>query len=453
MSISNNVNTQTGSMIPTNDLYESMQDDWHYFYKSYLGGTDYREGHYLVKYQNESDAEYSARLRATPLENHCASVIGVYNSFLFREDIERELGTLKTMPEVEDLLEDADLDGRSLDNFMSDINVWSSVFGHAWIVVVQPNVDATTRAQQQLLGVRPYLNMLTPLSVLDWEYSRNIVGRYELAYFKYIEDVNGDVVTVKEWYPQVIVTTIYDMKKKVSGQPITETNGLGVVPIVCAYNQRSGHRGVGISDLADIADLQKFIYNATSEVDQSIRLNTHPSLVKSSNTSAGIGAGSLINMDEDMDPALKPYLLEYSGASVESIYTAIEHAVEAIDKIANTGAVRATESRTISGVAMETEFTLLNSKLSSKAKSIELAEEQVWKLVAHYLDRTWTGSINYPDSFNIRDTSSEINQLKVARESATDHAVITAIDNRILEWMGITDVTIASSTPPSNNVE
>jgi len=436
MSISNSVNTQTNSQIPANELHNSMSAEWDYFYRSYLGGVDYREGSYLVRYQNEDEKEYSARLKATPLENHCSSVIGVYNSFLFREDVQRDLGMLENLPEVIDLLEDADLDGRSLDNFMSDINVWSSVFGHAWIVVVQPNVDATTRAQQQLLGVRPYLNMLTPLSVLDWEYSRNVVGRYELTYFKYIEDVNGDVVTVKEWFPEVIITSQFDVKRGANLDSVSEVNGLGKVPVVCAYNQRSGHRGVGISDLADIADLQKFIYNATSEVDQSIRLNTHPSLVKSEETQAGIGAGSLINMSENMDPALKPYLLEYTGSSVSSIYEAIGHAVEAIDKIANTGAVRATESRTISGVAMETEFTLLNSKLSSKAKGMELAEEQVWTLIALYMNKTWDGKVEYPNSFNIRDTSTEINQLKTAKETATDPKVIMEIDNAIFEWLG-----------------
>jgi len=437
MSISNRLDREINKALGGNELYSDLEPEWKYFYESYLGGEDYREAGHLVRYQNETDKEYLARLHATPLENHCASVISVYNSFMFRQDPTRELGNMTSLPIMGDILEDADLDGRSFDQFMSDVNVWTSVFGHAWVIVAQPNVEAVTRAQQLEMGVRPYLNMLTPLSVIDWCFERDAVGRYKLSYFKYIEDINGDNVTVKEWYPDSIITQIYDSKSQYMGQPIVEENQLGVIPAVCIYNQRTGFRGVGKSDIADIADLQRFIYNATSEVDQSIRLNTHPSLVKTADTQAGIGAGSLINVSEDMDPALKPYLLEYNGASVTSIYEAIKHAISAIDKMANTGAVRATESKTISGVAMETEFQLLNSKLSSKARAMELGEENIWQFIAMYMDRKWDGAITYPNSFNIRDTSSEIAQLKTAKESATDPLLLREIDKQIANWLDL----------------
>jgi hypothetical protein len=141
-------------------------------------------------------------------------------------------------------------------------------------------------------------------------------------------------------------------------------------------------------------------------------------------------------MPEGLDPGLKPYLLEFNGASVDSIYTAIEHSIASIDKMANVGAVRATESRTMSGIAMETEFQLLNAKLSEKADSIELAEEQMWKLWCKYMGYQWTGSIDYPGSFNIRDTAGEINQLKIAKDTATDPVVLRKIDEHILDWMG-----------------
>ena len=439
MSISNRLDREINKALGGNELYSDLEPEWKYFYESYLGGEDYREAGHLVRYQNETDKEYLARLHATPLENHCASVISVYNSFMFRQDPTRELGNMTSLPIMDDILEDADLDGRSFNQFMSDVNVWTSVFGHAWVIVAQPNVEAVTRAQQLEMGVRPYLNMLTPLSVIDWQFERDAVGRYKLSYFKYIEDINGDNVTVKEWYPDSIITQIYDSKSQYMGQPIVEENQLGVIPAVVIYNQRTGFRGVGKSDIADIADLQRFIYNATSEVDQSIRLNTHPSLVKTVNTQAGIGAGSLINVTEDMDPALKPYLLEYNGASVGSIYEAIAHAISAIDKMANTGAVRATESKTISGVAMETEFQLLNSKLSSKARAMELGEENIWQFIAMYMDRKWDGKITYPNSFNIRDTSSEIAQLKTAKESATDPLLLREIDKQIANWLDLDD--------------
>lgn len=435
MSTSTELEDVINSVISGNEDYNSFEGRWKYYYQSYLGGEDYRRAGHLVRYQNETDAEYAARVKATPLENHCQSVISVYNSFLFREDPERDLGTLENLPEAADFLRDADLDGRSLDHFMADANVWASVFGHCWVVMAKPNVGAVSAAQERAMGVRPYVNMLTPLAVLDWEYTRNFVGRYELSYLRYIEDINGDVVTVKEWFPEAVRTKIVDKGKRTINNEFVEDNQLGKVPAVCVYNQRTGYRGIGKSDISDVADLQRFIYNATSEVDQSIRLNTHPSLVKTSDTNAGIGAGSVIEIDDAMDPALKPYLLEFSGASVESIYTAIEHAVQAIEKMSNIGAVRATDSKVMSGVAMDTEFQLLNSKLAGKANAMQLAEEQIWRLFAMYQAREWTGNIEYPGSFNIRDTKMEIEQLKIAKETATDDLVLREIDKQILAWM------------------
>ena len=150
-------------------------------------------------------------------------------------------------------------------------------------------------------------------------------------------------------------------------------------------------------------------------------------------------------MPENLDAGLKPYLLEYSGASVDSIYMAINHTIDAIDKMANTGAVRATESKTMSGVAMETEFQLLNARLSEKADNLELAEEQMWKIWCEYMGIVWEGEIHYPGSFNIRDTGKEISQLReAAAAQPADPRVRAAIDMKILDWLDLDEDELAA---------
>ena len=104
--------------------------------------------------------------------------------------------------------------------------------------------------------------------------------------------------------------------------------------------------------------------------------------------------------------------------------------------MANTGAIRATESRTLSGVAMRTEFELLNARLSEKADNLELAEESIWKLYAEYQGTQFDGEIEYPGSFNIQDTQDEINQLVLAKQAATNPKVFNIIDGRIVELLG-----------------
>lgn len=437
MTIMTTITREIAEITKGNQIYEDYKSRYQFLFESYMGGDEYRSGQHLTRYQLETQQEYQARLRSTPLQNHCRSVISVYNSFLFREEPDREYGSLLGAPELEDFLKDADLEGRSLNAFMKDVATWSAVFGMSWIIMAKPNVGAQTRADELAAGVRPYVSLLTPMTVLDWAWERNALGRYELSYLRYVEEVNGDVKVIKEWWKDRVRTVTVDTKEEKFVEDVIEENQLGMIPAVICYNARSTVRGIGISAISDIADAQKLIYNATSEAFQSIQLDSHPSLVTTNEVQIGVGAGAIIKMPENLDAGLKPYVLDFAGASVPTIIETIKHTIESIDKMANTGAVRATESRTMSGVAMETEFSLLNARLSEMADNLELAEEQMWRLFCAYQGYTYDMEIEYPGSFNIRDNSMEIQQLQTAKSAATDPRVLAAIDAKILDWLDL----------------
>ena len=435
MSSMNMVDDQLGRIATGNRYYAYNRGQWRYYLESYLGGEDYKRGQHLTRYELETDSEYAARLKTTPLENHCKSVIDVYNSFLFRECPERDFGSIEGLPELESFIKDCDMEGRNLDTFMKDLCTWAAVFGHAWILIAKPNISAKTKADEIAAGVRPYLNLLTPLNVLDWRWERDDSGYYDLRYLKYIEDINGSIQTIKEWRPDTIITHEVNFDTRDVLATYEEPNLLGIVPAVCAYNTRSAVRGIGIGDIGDIADLQKSIYNMLSEVEQTIRLDSHPSLVKTPETVASAGAGSIVHMPDNLDPGLKPYLLEYGGASVDAIYMAIEHAVAAIDKLANTGGVRATTTKVMSGIALQTEFQLLNAKLSEKADNLQLAEEQMWKIWCLYQGYDWNGCIEYQDSFSIQDEQQEFANLQMAKSTATSPQALAVVDQMLVDHL------------------
>ncbi len=418
-----------------NNEYSRNRDRWLFLYQSYVGGKDYRDAGHLTRYQLESDGEYQNRLLTTPLDNHCASVISTYMSFLFREEPDREFYAWAGMPDVESFLKDCDYEGRSFDAFMKDVAIWSSVFGHCWVLMTKPNIGAQTMAQELEQGVRPYVNLITPLVVSDWRWERQLNGSYKLVYLKYIEEIIDKLTVIREWFPDVIKTWEYYEESQEAYLKMEEPNQLGLIPAVIVYNRRSVVKTVGVSDINDIADAQKMIYNLTSENEQSIRLDGHPSLVVPPTAQLGSGAGALIQLQDGSDPGLNPYYLEHSSAGVNNIHTSIDKLVQAIDRMANTGGVRATESRTMSGVAMETEFQLLNARLSEKASNLELAEEQLWRLFGMYQGREWNGEIEYPSSFSIRDDQRQYQQLGQAKSAATSPEALAIIDFRIREML------------------
>ena len=164
---------------------------------------------------------------------------------------------------LEPFLKDADLDGRSFNAFMREANIWASVYGNVWIMVDKPASNARTKAEELGQDIRPYVNMFTPENVFDWEYERMPSGRYELCYLKVRESIEEISDTEKVVYYRIWTKDNVKLYKSINEQDThisTEENALGRIPAVFLPAQRSVVRGIGISDLSDVAYMQRAIY-------------------------------------------------------------------------------------------------------------------------------------------------------------------------------------------------
>ena len=431
----------------TNSTYARSISLWDYLARSAAGGQEYREAGYLRKYLNEDAApgnQYAQRLISNALDNHVSTVVSIYRSYLFRTEPLRKLGIAGELYGADDFIDDCDLDDTQLDDFQKSVSDTLAIYGSAWIVVDKPAYQAQTRAEEQLVGIRPYVNMYTPMQVLDWRFERGVAGRSELVYLKIREASYDKYDVIRVWTP----TTVYEYHVERSAKPtmvrssgtintqpvediyfcdytkilktVEYINGLGRVPAFCAYNGRKSKPGYAPSDVADVADHQRAIYNLCSELEQNIRVSSSPSLVKTADTQAAAGAGAVINMPENLPGDLKPYLLQPSGATVGSIIQAIEYHKNAIDRLTHLTAIRG--EKTQSGVAMEADFMVLGARLTDKSATLERVEKKIWELFFE-----WQGlmlpedfEICYETNFNLRDTQRELAQLQMG---------LTLVDN------------------------
>ena len=395
--------------LDTHKDYKENITNWEYYIRSYNGGYDYMVGQYLNRYNLELDNEFNQRLANTPCDNHCKNIIQIYSSFLFRVKASRDFGNMADESSLETFLKDADLDGNNFSTVMKQAQNYASIYGHTMLILDKPKIQTTTKAEEINQEIRPYLSIVTPENILDWNFKRQLNGKYVLDYLKIREEVDREGGSyIRMWFEDR-VDTVYVEDGGAEPKLIdTADNQIGKIPAVILYNAKSHKRGIGQSDLTDIADLQKSIYNEFSEIEQLIRLTNHPSLVKTGGVNASAGAGAVIEMPEEMDSNLKPYLLQPSGQNLVAIMDSINNKVESINRIAHTGAVRTTKTQVTSGVALQTEFELLNARLSEKADNLQLAEEQIFKCYAMYQNAQFDGEINYPDSFNIRDFASDL---------------------------------------------
>ena len=403
-------------------LWNANISNWEFYIRSYLGGNDYKNGYYLHRYILETPEEYDQRVRHTPVDNHCKNVVQIYTSFLWRVPPTRDYGSLDGAPQLESFLADADLDGRSFDTVMREVQMNASIYGNCWVIIDKPQTNLKTRAEELSQDIRPYMSIYTPENVINWNYRRASSGRFYLDYLVIVEDINSDRAIIKIFTEESISTyEVEDFEKEYAeGQArlIDEIpNPLGKIPAVNVYNLRGAKRPVGISDLSDVAYLQQSIYNDYSEKEQLIRLANHPSLVKTPNVEASAGAGSIIEMPDDLEPSLKPYIIQPSGQNLDGIMKCIQNKIDAIDRITHMGSVRATTGQIASGIALQTEIKLLNQILSEKADYLENAEEHIWSLFAMWQGKDWDGKVDYPDTFDIRDWANDLQYLQIAKAS------------------------------------
>jgi hypothetical protein len=130
--------------------------------------------------------------------------------------------------------------------------------------------------------------------------------------------------------------------------------------------------------------------------------------------------------------------LQPNGSNLDAILKSIENKIQAIDKMAHLGAIRAIETRQMSGVAMQSEFILLDAKLCEKARNLQLAEEQIWRMFALWQGTAFDGSIKYPMAFHIRDKNLDMDILKKVSETSknmesADSGTRNIVNNKIKE--------------------
>ena len=432
------------NILSTHPAYDEVSTQAQYLYRSYVGGQTYRAGHYLTHYIGEDQGpgdQYGKRLLATPLDNHVQTTIDIYRSFLFREAPSRELGSLAGNSSVEDWINDTDQAGQGMNSFLKTANDIALVTGNIWILVDKPTYKVQTRAEEEALKIRAYCATYTPDNVLNWEYERNIAGKMVLNHIKVKESDNDEQTTITCWYPDYIMR--YVITKDKNGDPDVIhseqqfENPLGYIPFVNHMPLRSPIQGVGYSLVSDVADGQRYIYNLLSELETTIRISGHPTLVKTQATSAAAGAGAIIQMDNDMDPGLRPYLLQPTAAGVNGILDSIDKVVEGIQRMTHTSAVQATKGSPISGVALTVERQLLNAKLTDIADTLQETEYKLWDIWFNWqaIEEPADFDITYSMNFDAKDQHSEVELYRKAIEVAPNGALVKFLQEDVARML------------------
>ena len=410
-----------------NPLYDAYLKRWHYYSASYKGAEDYRSHSLkmLREYLFEHDApgnQYDQRLEYTALDNLCKLTVDTYRSFLFRSTPVRTFGYLQGNPLIERFMYDVDFEGKDLDDFMKEANDMAMVYGSVWILVTKGFQEGVITLDQEIANdIRPYAKIFTPQNVCDWAYNRMPNGSELLTYVKTKEYVSQHITRYIEWTPEEIRTFEVTIDDNGNEDKIEMTelqvNAIGEVPFVQLKANPSEFKGIGRSDIGDVAKIKQGLFNLMSEAEQGIRVSNHPTLVKTVDTMATAGAGSVITMDSNMPADLRPYILEPNGTNISSIVSMMEQHIQAFLRMTHLGAIMAAKGLSIkSGIALSTEFEMLNTRLADKSAKLEQAEYNMWKLFYKWSSLTMDPEFNvlYKKTFDLRDEHADLSLLNQA---------------------------------------
>ena len=485
-------------------LYHTYSPEWLQNQRSYLGGITYRNAGYLRAYSIDAQTPsetittydqvegqvvgkhqtklvhgsmgtnltdntqgggsfYTEKLRNVPLYNYVKLIVSEYNSILFRNPAQRLLPDTAI---VTDFVNDCDGHGNSITEFMSQVDIASTVNGVCYVGVYQ---NASARL--------PRLRLHQPTDVLDWEYVYDSQGNIKInmillrkiftsQYEQFLRITPEEYTTIwvrsddsDDWQPG-----IPDAIEVEDGVwEYSEANLTGKIPVVPVYQSSAILNGVGTTPISDISQIQRSIYGDSAEIYSAITYGAHPSLVVDNTThqlNAGeVGAepGSVILVDSSISGESN-HVFEFVAPDLQAITEIRDLIDNKIEKITQTAMIRSDHliKTANSGHQLEVLDDKLNALIRKKATNMENAETKIWACVAEYMGlENAEFMVSYPRNYakkGLTEEITEVNALVTMLQNVQAISGNVAISADIMESLQARVINLIESTSSSNSL-
>ncbi len=375
----------------------------------------------LFRHARERNDSYLERVDMSYYYNFCAPVIDVYTNHLFRHGVVGDFGSIDKL--VEAKAKDIDRKQGSIEEVRRELAEVSQIYGHSFVVVDSPMVDKEIFSLQDQIDndVFPYLSVWHPQNIINW--SLDAFGRPYFVLTKETVDTMTDPManadkknrfqnryrlwTRDEWF-----VFGHDYEQTATGR-----HGLGIVPIVCAFDKQSkkAENFLGVSFIADIAFIARDIYNVSSELRQILRDQTFSILALQGDASdyplveVGTSKGLVIPRDVQMPQYIAP-----PPAPAETLMKHIDNQVSKIFQIAKleggSASFKGQSAIDQSGASKAWDFNQTNSALAMKAGNMEDAEMKIWNIWAKWQGKEFDGSVVYPRDFSVQSLKQDLDE-------------------------------------------
>ena len=451
----------------THSLYDRYQKEWQLCINSWYGGEEYKRARLLRAYnvdlqtaseqvttyvtdesgavvgkskaklmQNSTNSSsaaargddvidgtfYGEKLDNTPLYNYVKLVVAEYNALLFRNPPQR---TLPDTPEINTFLQDVDGEENSIGEFMSLVDMYTTVFGVCHVGCYKP-------AGSEI----PRWRIHTPLDITNWEYAYDIDGNLKLNKVA-IKIDDSDVHEVYRLMTPETIDTVFVAKEEEDYIPpqiqgltqidegvfmVSQENELGYIPLKTFYQSTKVFNNVGTTVIQDVASIQRSIYGDLAEIYSAITYGSHPTLLVDETTSqlndgaVGSEPGSIITVQAGLtgEPA---YVYEFRSPQLDSIQQIKELIDSKIEKLSQIAMLRSEDliKASRSGEQIEVYDDKLSALIRRKATNLENGESKLWDIWFDWTNqqRPADFGISYNRQYNKKALEHELNEINL----------------------------------------
>lgn len=409
----------TEAVLKEHPQYTKMAREYQFLEESYKGGRNYvNAGGNLFQHGFEDAESFGNRKVRAYFYNYCAPIVNAYNSFIYRQEIQRGFSGLEGNALFTEFKENCDKRGTSYEDFFPALSKWASVSGLRFLLVDKPAETAETMKDEIDKKLYPYFVHLDPQNVLDW----GLDAFGNLKWIKIQEGTaDGDsfdsgagekITRIRVWYADR--WELYEVSEKDGKKTTTKTGGgthpVGEVPVIPVVHV-SEEPMCGFSLLNDIAYVNRALFNWCSLLDEILYRQTFSQLVMPEDPAkpiTDVALGTEKGLTYPMNAPHPPEFISPDASQATVIMDQIQRGVEEIYRLATLRGAIGVEEQS-SGVARSYDFMITNNTLSDKARNMESVEMRALRMWAK-----WQGiddpqvSVQYPKEFEISTLSEEI---------------------------------------------
>jgi hypothetical protein len=450
-------------------LYSRYYEDWRLCVNSYYGGVEYKNAKYLRAYavdmstpgetintyitgddgmpmgkspaklqigtstydtDKESDIVtgnfYKEKLDNTPLYNYVKLIAAEYNALLFRNPPQRNAAENE---DARSFMRDVDGEGSSINEFMSQVDIYTTVFGVVHAACIKP-----------IGSEMPKWRVFTPLQVTNWEYQYLADG--SLVMTKMVVQLEktqthtvcmlitaDEIHTVFMGEDDDYVPPIADPNLQRIDQNtyrVVQPNELGYCPVHTFYQSTKVYNNVGTTVIQDVAQIQRSIYGDMAEIYSAITYGAHPTLIVDENTdqlndgAVGAEPGSIVKVAQSLTGE-SSYVYEFRAPSLDAIDAIRELVDNKVQKLSQIAMLRSEDliRAANSGAQIEVFDDKLSAMVRKKATNLENGEAKLWDIWFDWMNQTMPEdfSISYNRQYNRRALEIELREVDLMMQT------------------------------------